>query len=150
MSTALDDRRRPGLLSYFSFGSTAHRRTISSPDHQELDPLGKKGTPQKDKWSRARAGTLEGYREPSMTGGQRSRYLKTGGIIALLLFLLYLFGSRNSEGVREIVKGPSGILRPLQAALTPLIVMQEAGQIYQEAMGRQTLHLGRRSARSPA
>ena len=63
----------------------------------------------KDKWSRARAGTLEGYKESSMTGGQRSRYLKSGGIIALILLLLYLFGSRNSDGVREIVKGPSGI-----------------------------------------
>jgi len=110
MSTALDDHRRPGLLSYFSFGSTAHRRTISSPDQQGLDPLGKDATPQKDRWSRVRAGTLEGYREPSMTGGQRSRYLKTGGVTALILLFLYVFGSRNSEGVREIVKGPSGML----------------------------------------
>ena len=56
---------------------------------------------------RGRADTLEGYRtEPaSMTGGQRSRYLKTGGVIALVLFLIYLFSSKENVGVSNIVKG---------------------------------------------
>ncbi|KAL2052124.1 hypothetical protein ABVK25_007566 [Lepraria finkii] len=39
-----------------------------------------------------------------MTGSQKSRCLKTGGIIALVLFLLYLFSSRGG-GVRDIVNG---------------------------------------------
>ena len=40
-----------------------------------------------------------------MTGGQRARLLKTGGFIALVLLLLYLFTSRNGAGVRDMVDG---------------------------------------------
>ena len=40
-----------------------------------------------------------------MTGGQRARLLKTGGVIAFIVLLLYLFTSRDSAGVRDIVKG---------------------------------------------
>ena len=40
-----------------------------------------------------------------MTGGRRSRYLKTGGVIALVLFLLYLFSSKENVNVRKIVQG---------------------------------------------
>ena len=107
MSTGLDLRRRQGLWSYFSFGSTSHRRTVSSPERHELKQQEREDTPTKSSWGgRGRADTLEGYRtEPSMTGGQRSRYLKTGGIIVLVLFLLYLFSSKGGDGVREIVKG---------------------------------------------
>ena len=39
-----------------------------------------------------------------MTGGQRSRYLKTGGVIAFVILLFYLLGSRNGAGVKEFVK----------------------------------------------
>ena len=111
MSTGLDLRRRPGLWSYFSFGSTPHRRSVSSPERHELDKQEREDTVTKSNWGgRGRADTLEGYRtEPptSMTGGQRSRYLKTGGFIALVLFLLYLFSSRGGDGVRDIVNGMS-------------------------------------------
>lgn len=41
-----------------------------------------------------------------MRGGQRSRLLKTGGILALVVFLLYLFTPSNTAGeVKELVKG---------------------------------------------
>lgn len=40
-----------------------------------------------------------------MTGGQRARMLKTGGVIAFVLLLLYLFTSRDGAGVRDMVKG---------------------------------------------
>ena len=42
-----------------------------------------------------------------MTGGQRSRLLKTGGVIVtLVLFFLYLFAPSNTAGeVKELVKG---------------------------------------------
>ena len=61
----------------------------------------------KSRGGRGRADTLEGYRtEPApMTGGRRSRYLKTGGVIALVLFLLYLFSSKENVNVRNIVHG---------------------------------------------
>ena len=111
MSTGLDLRRRPGLWSYFSFGSTPHRRSVSSPERHELDKQEREDTLTKSSWGgRGRADTLEGYRtQPptSMTGNQRSRCLKTGGIIALVLFLLYLLSSRGGDGVRDIVNGMS-------------------------------------------
>ena len=107
MSTAHDVRRRPGLWSYFSFGSPPHRRTVSSPERQESGRQEKENTPTRAWGGRGRADTLEGYRtEPApMTGGRRSRYLKTGGVVALLLFLLYLFSSRDNVNVRNIVQG---------------------------------------------
>lgn len=39
-----------------------------------------------------------------MTGGQRARLLKTGGVIAFVVLLLYLFTSRDGAGVRDMVK----------------------------------------------
>lgn len=42
-----------------------------------------------------------------MTGGQRARLLKTGGAIAFVVLLLYLFTSRDGAGVRDMVKGMS-------------------------------------------
>ena len=40
-----------------------------------------------------------------MTGGQRARLLKTGGVIAFVVLILYLFSSRDGAGVRDIVEG---------------------------------------------
>ena len=40
-----------------------------------------------------------------MTGGQRSRYLKTGGIAFFVFLVLYLITSRNNVGVRDVVNG---------------------------------------------
>lgn len=40
-----------------------------------------------------------------MTGGQRARLLKTGGVIAFVVLLLYLFTSRDGASVGDIVKG---------------------------------------------
>ncbi len=76
------------------------------PDHQE-----KENTPPKS-WSRGRADTLEGYREASMTGGQRSRFLKTGGIIAFIVLLFYLLSSRDAAGVKGLVNH-AGVPLPL-------------------------------------
>ena len=112
MSTAHDVRRRPGLWSYFSFGSPPHRRIVSSPERQDPSRQEKENTPTRAWGGRGRADTLEGYRtEPApMTGGRRSRYLKTGGVITLVLFLLYLFSSRDNVTVRNIVQGSYKVL----------------------------------------
>ena len=40
-----------------------------------------------------------------MTGGQRARLLKTAGFIAFVVFLLYLFTSKDGAGVRDMVDG---------------------------------------------
>ena len=103
MSTAFDTRRRPTLWSYLSFNSNPRRRSGSLPRHETPSPESKETTPPKGSWGRA--GNLEGYKEASMTGGQRARLLKTGGVIAFVLLLLYLFTSRDVAGVRDVVEG---------------------------------------------
>ncbi len=104
MSTAFDARRRPSLWSYISFNSKPRRRSISLPKHETPSPNGsKENTPPKGSWGKA--GKLEGYKEASMTGGQRARLLKTGGVIAFVVLLLYLFTSRDGAGVRDLVEG---------------------------------------------
>ena len=112
MSTTFDARRRPSLWSYLSFNSKPRRRSGSLPRHETPTPdSGKDNIPQKGSWGRA--GNLEGYKEASMTGGQRARLLKTGGAIALVVLLLYLFTSRDGAGVRDIVEGtPDDNIRP--------------------------------------
>ena len=40
-----------------------------------------------------------------MTGGQRARLLKTGGVIAFVVLLLYLFTSKDGAGVKDMVQG---------------------------------------------
>ena len=42
-----------------------------------------------------------------MTGGQRARLLKTGGVIAFVVLLLYLFTSRDGAGVKDVIQGMS-------------------------------------------
>ena len=105
MSTAFDARRRPSLWSYLSFSSRPRRRSVSLPKHETPSPgsSGSENTPPKGSWGRT--GNLEGYKEASMTGGQRARLLKTGGVIAFVLLLLYLFTSRDGAGVQDIVEG---------------------------------------------
>lgn len=104
MSTAFDARRRPSLWSYISFNSKARRRSISLPKHETPSPdSSKENTLPKGSWGRA--GNLEGYKEASMTGGQRARLLKLGGVIAFVVLLLYLFTSGNGAGVKDIVQG---------------------------------------------
>ena len=70
---------------------------------QDSDQQDKESTPPKS-WNRGRADTLEGYREASMTGGQRSRLLKTGGVIGFIILVFYLLSSRNGAGVKEVLK----------------------------------------------
>lgn len=103
MSTAFDARRRPSLWSYLSFSSKPRRRSISLPKQETTSPDGKENTSPRGSWGRP--GNLEGYKEASMTGGQRARLLKTGGVIAFVVLLLYLFTSRDGASVGDIVKG---------------------------------------------
>lgn len=103
MSIAFDARRRPTLWSYLSFNSNPRRRSGSLPRHETPSLESKENTPSKGSWSRA--GNLEGYKEASMTGGQRARLLKTGGVIAFVVLLLYLFTSRDVAGVRDVAEG---------------------------------------------
>ncbi|KAL9591239.1 MAG: hypothetical protein Q9179_007924 [Wetmoreana sp. 5 TL-2023] len=114
MSTGFDARRRPGIWSYISFSSSPRKRSVSLPK-----PNNNHGrvTYEKANWNRgsgwgtATSDTVENIKKSWMTGGQRSRLLKSGGFIALVVFLIYLFAPSNTaDGVKELVKGhsPSG------------------------------------------
>ncbi|KAI4098083.1 MAG: hypothetical protein L6R37_006693 [Teloschistes peruensis] len=108
MSTSVD-ARRPNLWSYISFSSSPRKRSVSLPkpnNNHGQGPYKKASKYRSSGWSTAPADTLENIKDSYMTGGQRSRLLKTGGIIAFVVFLLYLFAPSNTaDGVRDIVTG---------------------------------------------
>lgn len=105
MSTSADARRRPSLWSYISFSSTPRRRSTSLPTRNNNDPYEKEDRHRGNAWARSPVGIVEKLKEAWMTQGQRSRYLKTGGVLAFFVLLLFLFTSRDSTGVRDLVKG---------------------------------------------
>ena len=107
MSAASDARRRPGIWSYISFSSSPRRRSITLPKHSDHQDPFEKG----DRHS----GASNGWASPSsdtfpnngayMTGGQRSRYLKYGGILVFVLFVLFLLSPGEREVVKDFAKG---------------------------------------------
>ena len=97
MSTAVDARRRPSLWSYLSFSSPPRRRSVSLPTRSNSNSY--------DKDNRRRNAKLEYSNEGWMTQSQRSRYLKTGGVLAFILFLLYILAPNHGAGIRDVVKG---------------------------------------------
>ena len=103
MSTAVDARRRPNLWSYISFGSP-RRRSISLPTRSNLGPdnSGRDDGTRKNLWGN---GSADAYRDATMTGGQRARFLKTGGVAFFVFLILYLVTSRSSNGVRNVADG---------------------------------------------
>ena len=107
MSTSVDARRRPGIWSYISFSSSPRRRSITLPTRN-----GDENPYLKEERRRSNgAGILDTHPEGRMTGGQRSRRLKTGGIVAIVLVLLFLFSSSERENVKDLVKGALKMLK---------------------------------------
>ena len=51
--------------------------------------------------SRSAAGTLEKVKAAWMTQSQRSRYLKTGGILLFVIFLFYYLSPRGTDVYSE-------------------------------------------------
>lgn len=100
MSSGVDVRRRPGIWSYFSFNSGPRRRTSvslprSNADSNDDDPYEK---PDRHARRRSTASTsfMTDYKGNAMNAGQRARYLKTGGIIAFIVLILYFFAPRDA------------------------------------------------------
>ena len=96
MSSGVDVRRRPGIWSYFSFNSGPRRRTsVSLPRNTQDSSSNNDDDPYEkpDRHSRHRATNsaafMTDYKSGAMNQGQRIRYLKTGGIIAFILLILY-------------------------------------------------------------
>ena len=131
MSTAVDARRRPSLWSYISFSSAPRRRSVSLPTRNNVD------VHEKD--DRRRNAKLDYTDEGRMTQSQRSRYLKTGGVLAFIFFLLYLLAPNHGTNIGDVVKGMKLPWMPVLG--DELTTGKEAKQRRAE--------LGRRSARSP-
>ncbi|KAL8712150.1 MAG: hypothetical protein Q9220_003584 [cf. Caloplaca sp. 1 TL-2023] len=109
MSTGIDARRRPNIWSYINFASPPRKRSVSLPkpnNNHGRGSYGKLNKPKSSGWNTASSDTVENIKESWMTGGQRARFLKTGGLLAFIVFLLYLFAPSNTaDGVKGIVKG---------------------------------------------
>lgn len=100
MSSGVDARRRPNLWSYISFGTTPRRRSVSLPTRSNG------GSEYYRKDSFAKHSKVDYPKEGAwMTPSQRSRYYKTGGIVAFVLFLLYLLSSQRAGTVGNLVPG---------------------------------------------
>lgn len=86
-------QRRPGIWSYFSFPGPRRRVSVTLPrdfdPNRDADPFEKP-----DRHSRHRSTNSNGFMgdykgSNIMNQGQRLRYLKTGGVIAFILLVLY-------------------------------------------------------------
>jgi hypothetical protein len=118
-------QRRPGIWSYFSFPGPRRRVSVTLP--RNFDP--NRDAPddpyeKPDRHSRHRStnsnGFMGDYKGSSiMNQGQRLRYLKTGGVIAFILLILYFVAPRDgfSKGTHvlscwamytdHVLQGPS-------------------------------------------
>ena len=101
MSTAVDAHRRPSLWSYINFNSSPRRRSVSLPTRNtQHDPYEKADRHSGNGSANGSVGILENIKDAWMTQSQRSRYLKTGGIVAFLVFFFFLLAPGERDGVR--------------------------------------------------
>lgn len=109
MSTAIDSRRRPSLWSYISFTSSPRRRSVSLPTRNNAnDPFEKANRHRRTNGSaNGSAGVVDNFKGAWMTQSQRSRYLKTGGILAFVVLLLFFLAPSERSSVRDFVTGMS-------------------------------------------
>jgi guanosine-diphosphatase len=87
-------QRRPGIWSYLSFTGPRRRVSVSLPRTYKPD-----SDPHEKTTSTGYMSDFKG--SAMMNQGQRMRYLKTGGIIAFVLLVLYFVAPRDglSRGV---------------------------------------------------
>src|SRR6186713_14593 len=91
MSSGVDVQRRPNIWSYLSFSGTRRRTSISLPhssaDTDSIDDRYEK--PDRHSHARRRSATSMSNQGGGMNQGQRVRYLKVAGILAVIIFALY-------------------------------------------------------------
>ena len=86
-------QRRPGIWSYLSFTGPRRRVSVSLPRSYDpnSDPHEKP-----DRHSTLKTDYMSDFKGSAMMNqGQRMRYLKTGGIIAFVLLVLYFVAPRD-------------------------------------------------------
>ncbi|KAI9769007.1 MAG: Guanosine-diphosphatase [Geoglossum umbratile] len=99
-------RRRPSIWSYFSFSSAPERRqSISLPTRSAVDD------PYEKPNRHSGQSPVNGGANAWMTQSQRSRYIKTAGLIALVLLAFFYLSPSRDFG--DIVRGhgnhPEGV-----------------------------------------
>ncbi|THW52967.1 nucleoside phosphatase GDA1/CD39 [Aureobasidium pullulans] len=101
MSKKSDDvKQRPSLWSYISFSSSPRRRTSFSSHSRTQSQSIPLASSNYDPFAPTTKSSSMQEKAGWMNQGQRMRYIKTGGIVALVLFVLYylLPGSTPSVG----------------------------------------------------
>ena len=106
MSTSVDNRRRPNLWSYISFGSTPRRRSISLPTRKGSvsDPY-EKADRHSASQSTHSVHAVHSFKDGWMSQSPRSRALKTVGIIVFFVFLFLLLARKEGGRVKDFVDG---------------------------------------------
>lgn len=96
-------QRRPGIWSYFSFSGPRRRVSVSLPSNSSPNNRDSEDDPYEkhNRHSRHRSANENGFMNDYKNGtvmnqGQRLRYLKTGGVIAFILLILYFVAPRDS------------------------------------------------------
>ncbi len=94
-------QRRPGIWSYFSFSGTRRRVSISHQDDPNRDDGNDDPYEKHARHARNRSANENGFMtdfkgNPRMNQGQRLRYIKTGGVIAFILLVLYFVAPRDA------------------------------------------------------
>ncbi|CAI6341210.1 unnamed protein product [Periconia digitata] len=120
MSSGIDVRRRPGIWSYFSFPSGTRRRTSISLPRNNTDAAASDDDDPYEKPDRHIRGhrsvpsnsLMNEYKGSVMNGGQRARFLKTGGIIAFIVLVLYFIAPKDG------LSRTSGALSPAKGGNT--------------------------------
>lgn len=96
MSSGVDvQRSRPGIWSYIPFAGPRRRISVSLP---RSEPVSQRDDPYEkpDRHARLRSTSMNDFKTAAtMNGGQRARYLKTGGFLAFLALVLYLIAPRD-------------------------------------------------------
>jgi hypothetical protein len=105
------------------------RRTSVSLPTRNADPHEKPARYSLHRGSSVqRAGTLENIKAAWMTQSQRSRYVKTGGILLFILFLFYYLAPRGSNvhfGGRSAVVGCPYIALSITTLYADAFIVQE-------------------------
>ncbi|KAF2112968.1 guanosine-diphosphatase [Lophiotrema nucula] len=114
MSSGVDVRRRPGIWSYFSFNSGPRRRTSVSLPRSNTETLHDDPFEKPDRHTRRRSTGTIGFMDKgsAMNQGRQARYLKTGGIIAFILLILYFIAPRDGISRESFSKGGGNTAEP--------------------------------------
>ena len=96
MSSGVDVHQQPTFWSYITFNSPRRRTSVSLPKSQNNIDFHEKP----DRHSRTPSANstthMQDLKAAWMNQGQRARYLKTGGILAFVLLLLFYIAPRST------------------------------------------------------